>query len=95
MVSNLRAERSESGMVTANSCSRPLTKSGRAKESRRPEEKRDSSVAGLDVVAGYGMKDFEDAGAFIHGWLLLCEIEQATATAGGFPFGDAQDQVTA
>src|SRR5580658_2490364 len=50
MVSNLRAERSESGIVIPNSPSRPLTKSVRANESSNPDSNSDSSAPGLRVV---------------------------------------------
>src|ERR1017187_661113 len=47
MVSNLRDDKSESGMVTPNSSSRPVTKSVRANESNSPETNSDSSAPGL------------------------------------------------
>ena len=46
MESNLRGLRSRSGMVIPNSVSMPLTRSVRAKESRRPESNRLSSGSG-------------------------------------------------
>src|ERR1700726_2711563 len=50
MDSNFRGCKSESGILMPNSRSRSLTKSGSAKESRKPESNSDSSGSGGAVL---------------------------------------------